>query len=65
MEREEWEVELEKRKILQDNYVTEIRKDKFIEEIKSGLGEKILKEPNTLHKKKGFIHKLKKIFLGK
>ena len=47
MNREEWEVELEKRKILQDINITELRKDKFIEEIKNGLGDKILKTPNN------------------
>ena len=62
MEREEWEIELEKRKMLQDSYVTEMKKNKFIEEIKNGLGKDILKNPNTVHKKPGFIDKLKKLF---
>lgn len=65
MNREEWEIELEKRKILQDAHITEFRKEKFIDEIKNGMGEKILKEPNTVHRKKGFLYKLKKIFFGK
>lgn len=62
MEREEWEIELEKRKILQDTYITEMKKNKFIEEIKNGLGEDILKNPNTVHKKPGLFDKLKKLF---
>lgn len=51
--REEWELEQEKRKMLQDHMTTEYKKNKFIEEIKSGLGEQILKEPNKLQEKKG------------
>ena len=41
--RGEWGLEQEKRKLLQDNMVTELKKDKFISEIKNGLGEKIKK----------------------
>ena len=62
MDREHWEVELERRKILQDSYITEMRKNKFIEEIKNGLGEEILKAPNSTHKKPNFFDKLKKLF---
>ncbi len=62
MDREDWEVELERRKILQDSYITEMRKNKFIEEIKNGLGEEILKTPNSIHKKPNFFDKLKKLF---
>lgn len=62
MNREEWEVELEKRKMLQDSLITEMRKNKFIEEISNGLGDKILKEPNKKQKKPGFWDKIKKIF---
>jgi hypothetical protein len=63
-EREEWEIEIEKRKILQDSLITDMRKNKFIDEITDGLGENIKKEPNTIHKKekKTFLSKLKKIF---
>lgn len=64
MDREEWEIELEKRKILQDSYITEMKKNKFIEEIKSGLGEDILKNPNTVHKKPNFFDKLKKFLIN-
>ena len=64
MDKEEWEVELERRKILQESFITEMRKNKFIDEISSGLGEKIIKEPNKIHKKPGFFDKLKKIFIN-
>lgn len=64
MEREEWEIELEKRKMLQDEYVTEMKKNKFIEEMKNGLGDDILKNPNTKHKKPGFFDKLKKLLIN-
>ena len=59
--RGEWELEKEKRKLLQDNMVTELKKDKFISEIKNGLGEKIKNEPNTIHKKASIISKIKKL----
>lgn len=59
--REEWELEQEKRKMLQDHMTTEYKKNKFIEEIKSGLGEQILKEPNKLQEKRGFWFKFKKL----
>lgn len=62
MNREEWEIELESRKMLQDNMVTDMRKNRFIEEIKNGLGEEILKEPNRKVKKQTIIDKIKKIF---
>jgi hypothetical protein len=67
MDKEEWEVELESRKIIQEVMITDMRKNKFIEEIKSGLGEQIIKEPNKLQTKesnKGFLKKLKKIFFN-
>ena len=63
-ERVEWEIELEKRKILQESMITDIQKNKFIKEISSGLGEDILKEPNKIQKKPGFLSKLKKMFLN-
>jgi hypothetical protein len=58
--REDWVLEQERRKLLQDQMVSERKKDKFIEEIKSGLGEKILKEPNKKQKKITILQKLKK-----
>jgi hypothetical protein len=62
MNREEWELEQEKRKILQDSLVTEMKKNKFIEEIKSGLGNEIKKEPNKVQKKRSLLFKIKKLF---
>ncbi len=59
--REDWVLEQEKRKILQDQMVTEYKKNKFIEEIKSGLGKRILEEPNKIQRKKSFWFKIKKI----
>lgn len=61
MDRKEWELEQEKRKILQDSVVTELKKDKFIDEVLSGLGKKIKKEPNTVHKKPSLYSKIKKL----
>ncbi len=58
--REDWVLEQERRKLLQDQMVSERKKDKFIEEIKSGLGKKILKEPNKKQKKRSILQKLKK-----
>jgi lipase chaperone LimK len=63
-ERVEWEIELEKRKILQESMITDIQKDRFIKEIESGLGEKIIEEPNKIQKKPGLFSKLKKMFLN-
>jgi hypothetical protein len=58
--REEWVLEQERRKLLQDQIITENRKNKFIQEINSGLGEKILKEPNKKQKKVTLLQKIKK-----
>lgn len=59
--REEWEIEQEKRKMIQDQITTEYKKNKFIEEIKSDLGQCILKEPNKKQKKLSFWVKFKKL----
>ncbi len=59
--REDWEIELEKRKILQESLITEHKKNKFIEEIKSGLGKQIMEEPNKIQKKRNFWFKIKKL----
>jgi len=61
MDRKDWEIEQEKRKILQEEMVTEMKKNKFINEIKNGLGEKIKKEPNTVFKKPSLLIKIKKL----
>mgnify|MGYP001050237549 CR=1 FL=1 len=58
--REDWVLEQERRKLLQDQIVSERKKEKFIKDIKSGLGEKILKEPNKKQKKITILQKLKK-----
>jgi len=59
--REDWALEKERRKLLQDQIVTEHKKNKFIKEMKSGLGEKILKEPNKIQRKITLIQKIKKL----
>jgi hypothetical protein len=59
--REEWEVEQEKRKLLQDSMVTELKKDKFITDIKNGLGKKMKKEPNAKYKKPSLLSKIKNL----
>lgn len=56
------ELENEKRKMMQDQLITELRKEKFIEEIKSGLGETIKNEPNKTQKPPSLFKKLLKIF---
>lgn len=61
MDRQDWEIEQEKRKILQDQLVTEHQKNRFIEKITSGLGEEIIKEPNTVHKKPSTWTRIKKV----
>lgn len=61
MDRIDWEVELEKRKLLQEKLISERKKNMFIDEIKNGLGEKILKEPNKVHKKPSLLSRFKKI----
>ena len=53
--RVEWEVEQEKRKLLQDSMVTELKKDKFITDIKNGLGKKMKNEPDTKYKKPSLL----------
>jgi hypothetical protein len=60
--RKDWEIEQERRKILQDQMITDFKKDKFIDEIKNGLGKCILEEPNKKQKKLGFFSKIKNIF---
>lgn len=63
MNREDWEIEQEKRKMIQDSLITEMKKNKFIEEIKSGLGEQIKKEPNKIQvkEKTSMLAKFKKL----
>ena len=57
--REEWELEQERRKMLQDEIVTEYKKNKFIKEIKNGLGKSIMEQPNNIQKNQQLQIKLK------
>ena len=59
--RQEWEIELERRKLLQEKMITERHKERFIKEVMSGLGEEILKEPNKIQKSPTIWGKLKKL----
>ena len=53
----------EERKMKQDLFTSEIKKENFIREmIEGGLGEEILKEPNRIQKKLSFFQKLKRMF---
>jgi hypothetical protein len=52
----------EVRKMRQDAFNTQIKKEQFINEIKNGLGQEILKEPNIIQKKLSFWTKIKKMF---
>jgi hypothetical protein len=53
----------EERKMKQDIFATEIKKENFIREITNGLGEEIKKEPNKAVKKLSFFDKIKLMFL--
>lgn len=52
----------EELKMRQDVVATEIKKEIFITQIKNGLGDEILKEPNKERKKLTFWQKIKKMF---
>ena len=54
----------EERKIKQDILSTEYKKNKFISEIRRGLGDEIIKEPNKVQKKIKWYHKLFKMLLN-
>jgi hypothetical protein len=56
-----WLYEIEKRKIVQESMVTDHKKNRYIKEIVSGLGEEIKKEPNKAPKKLTLIEKLMKM----
>ena len=45
-------------------FVTQIKKESYIKEIKDGLGNKIINEPNKIQKKLSFWDKIKKMFLN-
>jgi len=53
----------EMRKMKQDIFTTEIKKENFIKEIANGLGEEIKNEPNKIQKKLSFFDKIKLMFL--
>lgn len=59
--REDWEIEQEKRKILQDSFVTEIKKKKIIDKLKNEWSDSIMKEPNKIKKKITLWGKFKKL----
>jgi hypothetical protein len=52
----------EELKMRQDVVATEIKKEIFITQIKNGLGDEILKEPNKERKRLTFWQKIKKMF---
>jgi hypothetical protein len=52
----------EELKMRQDVVATEIKKEIFITQIKNGLGDEILKEPNKERKRLSFWQKIKKMF---
>jgi hypothetical protein len=53
----------EMRKMKQDIFTTEVKKENFIKEITNGLGEEIKNEPNKIQKKLSFFDKIKLMFL--
>lgn len=61
-ENENWEIRNIVRKMAQDEFITDMKKDKFINEIESGLGEMIKNEPNKIQKKPSFWSKFKKLW---
>jgi hypothetical protein len=44
----EREIELEEKEILRDKFLTAMRKTKFVNELKSGLGDEIKKNPRGI-----------------
>jgi hypothetical protein len=58
----DFEIENEKRIMKQEILSTELKKEKFIKEIKTGLGDMIKQEPNKIQKKPSFWDKIKKLF---
>lgn len=61
------EIEMIENEIVADKYITEIKKNNFINEIKTNLGSEIKKNPNkvkvkTKSKKEKFFDFIKKIF---
>jgi hypothetical protein len=63
----EREIELEEKEVLRDKFVTALRKSQFVNELKSGLGDEIKKNPRGVKiikesRYKRFVSWLKKFF---
>lgn len=62
------EIELEEKEILRDKFLTALRKNQFINELKGGLGEELKKNPSKVKiikepKMKRLITWLKRLFM--
>ena len=62
MDNNEYIIKHEQRKMEQDALITESKKRKFIYDIRTGLGEEMMKEPNKSQKKLNWWDKLKRMF---
>lgn len=62
--RQRWEIELERRKMLQEEIITEKKKERFINEINNGLGEEIMSYKDKPKLKKNNLWTRIKILLG-
>jgi hypothetical protein len=63
----EREIELEEKEVLRDKFVTALRKSQFVNELKSGLGDEIKKNPRGVKiikesRYKRFVSWLKNFF---
>jgi hypothetical protein len=63
----EREIELEEKEVLRDKFVTALRKTQFVNELKSGLGDEIKKNPRGVKiikesRYKRFVSWLKNFF---
>jgi hypothetical protein len=54
----EYTIQHEKRKMVQSSLSTDAKKNKYVHDIKNGLGELIIEEPNKPQKKVRWYHKL-------
>lgn len=64
MDQDEYLIKHEEKKMQQDILISESKKRKFINEIKSGLGDEIKEEPNKPQKKLTFWGKIKKLLFN-
>jgi hypothetical protein len=62
MENSDWLIRDYERKMAQEVFITDMKKEKFANDIKDGLGEIIKEQPNTIQKKPSFWKKLKSLF---